>query len=236
MKMPPTNWDLFLEDVLGNRAKHYGWLRSLSYLEYIGYRKMIKSLGYEHLNKGAYRHLSDEIQHSFMLRELAQKYFEQDLQALFPLNLIQKISEEYFQQLDCEVSRRVIEMKSGRDVPTATSLPGNFNGVIETNPVGRLSPSPVLCYMLTSYVIEKRAMKVYPSYLSKATEAPVKYTMQKIIRDESEHLTYLEGKMSMVSSMTFQDLHDLIETEENLFQQYLGRMTQELDQIAKKLF
>ncbi len=207
MPASTTAWDPFLEEVLGHRTKHYGWLLSLSYLEYIGYRKMIKSLGYEHLNKGSFHHLSDEIQHSFMLRELAQKSFHQEWQSGFSLDSIHQISEEYFQNLDHEVHHKVLAVDP--------------------------QENPVLCYMLTSYVIEKRAMKVYPAYLAKSSEAPVKYTLQKIIRDESEHLTYLEGKISLVPSFSSKDLEDLLEAEEKLFQQYLAKMAMQLDQMAQ---
>ena len=67
------NWKALLDQVISVPAKHYLWLRSLSYLEYIGYRKMVKALGYDEVNRGVFRHLSDEIRHSYMLRELAEK-------------------------------------------------------------------------------------------------------------------------------------------------------------------
>lgn len=192
-----TLLESFLEEVTPSPQKNYLWLRSLSYLEYIGYRKMVKALDYQEVHKGVYHHLTDEIRHSFMLKELAEKTIGDFLKppSLEPL---QQIAEDYFQGLDSEVHRWVLQ---------------------ETG-----AENPYLCYLLASYLVEIRAMKVYPMYFSRLSEAPAKYIIQQIIRDETEHLAYLQERMKLLEEFSaFQDSH-LTDHEQKLFATFLEEM------------
>jgi len=191
-------WKSFLDDVVASEERHYLWLRSLSYLEYIGYRKMVKALGYDKVNKGVYRHLTDEIQHSFMLRELAEKSFGRQFKAEAFDREYQVIAEDYFQKVDAEIDERVRRLTAMK--------------------------SPFLCYLLTSYIIEKRAMQVYPHYFSRLGEAPFKVIVQKIIKDESEHLAYLEGKMALWPEFGDEQSAELLAFEATCFSDYLQKM------------
>ena len=190
-------WNSFLDEVTSSESKHYLWLRSLSYLEYIGYRKMVKALGYDNVNKGVYHHLTDEIQHSFMLRELAEKGFGRQKAESFS-EVYQEVAEDYFQKID------------GRIHDWVQGACGEEN--------------PLYCYLLTSFIIEKRAMSVYPHYYHRLEDAPSKMIIQKIIKDESEHLSYLEGKMSQVPGLDQTQAEGLLKFEADCFSDYLRRM------------
>lgn len=193
-------WSSFLESALSSDHRHYLWLRSLSYLEYIGYRKMVKSVPYSKVNRDIYRHLSDEIQHSFVLRELAEKNFpRKSIPDALHQELI-RIAEDYFQGIDSKIHDYVKE-KTGRE-------------------------NPFLAYMAVSYVIEKRAMRVYPTYFAKLTSSPLKGVIQKIIKEESEHLSYLEGVMEALTEGPALRDPFLFEMEERLFSRYLQAMDQ----------
>ncbi len=189
----------FLEEVTSSDPKHYLWLRSLGYLEYIGYRKMVKSLGFEEVNKGVFHHLTDEIQHSFILKELAVKRFGY----LFPddsfSESFQSIAEDYFQAVDGFILDRVLETLS--------------------------EENSLLCYTLVSLIIEKRAMKVYPQYFNRLKDPSCKYLIQKIIKDESEHLAYLEFQIPALPKIASIDIPSIGEFEEARFQQYLERFS-----------
>ncbi len=166
MSLQAISWNEFIDRLLPSEAKHHLWLRALSYLEYIGYRKMVKAVPYAKVNAGVYRHLSDEIQHSFMLREIADKQFGHKLSFEEVENLVE-MAESYFQGLDSQVDDWIQEKLGIKD--------------------------PYASYVWVSYSIEKRAMKVYPPYLAKLSQQPIKLVIQKIIKDEAEHLSYLEN-------------------------------------------
>jgi long-chain fatty aldehyde decarbonylase len=193
-----AHWGSFLDEVTSSGYKHYLWLRSLSYLEYIGYRKMVKALDYHDVHKGVFRHLTDEIRHSFMLKELAEKVFIGDVSKNLSLQEIKAIAEDYFQGIDAAVHRWVFDLTA--------------------------QENPYLCYILTSYLVEIRAMKVYPQYFSHLNEAPAKYIIQQIIKDESEHLSYLEDRLPLLPEFSsFKNSH-LAEHEARGFLEFVKDM------------
>lgn len=203
--MPQNNtWEHFLDEITENKPKHHLWLRSLSYLEYIGYRKMVKSVPYTKVNTGVYHHLSDEIQHSFILREIADKQFGLALPITQVTDLV-SIAESYFQGLDSQIDDW-IQSKLGQKDPYSS-------------------------YVWVSYSIEKRAMKVYPQYLAKIKEAPLKLVIQKIIKDEAEHLNYLEKVIREFPENISLDSSPVLEIENQCFEGFLSKMHQYFEHV-----
>src|SRR4030095_2309111 len=202
----PSSLTPFLEDIFASAGRHYHWLKSLSYLEFIGYRKMVKAVPFAEVNHGVYHHLSDEIQHSFMLRELAEKISEGSSLSPESLSSITRIAEDYFQTIDEKTDQTVRETL----------------GV----------ENPYLCYLGVSYLVEKRAMKVYPSYFAKAVSSSLKHVVQKIIKDESEHLAYLEGYINRFPAAGFLKDNRLFEVEEECFGRYLEAMKKHFDDFG----
>ena len=197
MQAEKASWDQFLEQVTQNPIQHHLWLRSLSYLEYIGYRKMVKSVPYAKMSTGVYHHLSDEIQHSFMLREIADKQFGNTLDMEKVTSLV-GIAENYFQGLDSQIDDWIASKLGNKD--------------------------PYASYVWVSYSIEKRAMKVYPQYLSKLHEASLKGAIQKIIKDEAEHLSYLEEVLDQFPEEISLKNAPVLEIEEKCFGNFLEQM------------
>lgn len=193
-----STWENYLSDILSSESKHYLWLRSLSYLEYIGYRKMVKAVPYKAVEEGVFHHLSDEIEHSFLLKEQAEKSFPTQHLSLEAIEELMDIAESYFQTLDLNI-KNWVSQKLGND-------------------------NPYFCYLLVSYTIEKRAMAVYPQYYSKLTQSPLKIVIQKIIKDESEHLRYLENVLQNFQTEMGGETFEPLEVEEKLFATYLNNM------------
>lgn len=192
-----VTWNQFLDQITQNPFQHHLWLRALSYLEYIGYRKMVKAVPYNKVNTGVYHHLSDEIQHSFMLREIADKHFGTSL-SMQKVSSLVGIAEDYFQGLDSQVDDW-IESKLGEKDSYAS-------------------------YVWVSYTIEKRAMKVYPQYLAKLTDQALKLVVQKIIKDEADHLSYLEDVIRELPDEISLKNAPVLQIEERCFEGFLERM------------
>ena len=49
------------------------WIDLLSQLEYVGCRKIVKSVGFESVSLEILRHVSEEASHAFLLKEVAEK-------------------------------------------------------------------------------------------------------------------------------------------------------------------
>ncbi len=188
----------FLEQALSSVPNHYLWLRSLSYLEYIGYRKMVKAVPYSEVNGGVFHHLSDEIQHSFMLKEVANRSLVVPKMPEAVFEKLVSIAEEYFQGID-SMAHDWVAQKMGKE-------------------------DSYSCYLWVSFMVEKRAMKVYPQYFSTLTESPIKLVIQKIIKDESEHLSYLENQMKYLPAPLTPEDSFLLTGEEDHFCGYLKKM------------
>ena len=65
-----------METITNCNSLHAKFLNTLSYLEYIGARKMLKSLPAPILNKIFLEHINEEIRHSLFLKSLAEKLTE----------------------------------------------------------------------------------------------------------------------------------------------------------------
>ncbi len=184
-------WHEILEENLSNAHRHHAWLKTLSYLEFIGYRKMVKSLNYHDVNNGVFHHLTDEIQHSFMLREIAEKNFKESPLSAAETEECIRMAEDYFQTLDRFLHEEVQK----------------FTG--KTN--------SYLAYLWVSYIIEKRAMQVYPHYYSLLKDTSLKMVLQKIVQDESHHLSYLENVIRHLNVKEKFEAREVFEEEERLF-------------------
>ena len=82
--------------------------------------------------------------------------------------------------------------------------------------------------MMVSYLIEKRAMAVYPSYAQKVEDQEIKGLLKKIIVDEKDHLDYLEDKLSLLPETEAFKKSSVWENEEDRFQQYLAKFCESL--------
>lgn len=197
MPTEKVTWNQFLDQIIQSPSQHHLWLRSLSYLEYIGYRKMVKAVPYTKISTGVYHHLSDEIQHSFMLREIADKQFGLSLPIEQVTSLV-GIAENYFQGLDSQVDDW-IKTNLGKEDAYAS-------------------------YVWVSYTIEKRAMKVYPQYLAKLNNPALKLVVQKIIKDEADHLSYLGEVIEQFPEEIGLKNTPVLDIEERCFDGFLEKM------------
>jgi len=183
MNNPNTFFSAFIEEVVGQEHTHFFWLRALSYLEYIGYRKMVKALPFDAVSTSEVHHLGDEIQHSLMLKQMARKVFGH-LNLAEPIRAkICGISEEYFQSLDSSINDYLQKLSGYYD--------------------------PYRTYAYVSYVIELRAMQTYPAYLQCLGASPIKIIVQKIIQDESDHLHHVKkliGSFEPPAGLTESDM------------------------------
>lgn len=196
--MNPSSFSEFLRQALLNSSSHSLWLHSLSYLEHIGYRKIVKAIPYEKINVEVFHHLKDEIEHSFLLKQAACELNPNPLDPKVALQ-IQQIAENYFQSLDLLTEGWIRDLLGKED--------------------------SFLCYMGVSTVIEKRAMKVYPTYYAQLKDPSLRSKIQKIIKDESGHLTSLEEKMVLIPTSHPLDFSLLFEKEEGYFDHYLQQMS-----------
>ncbi|MBC6415501.1 MAG: hypothetical protein GDA46_03825 [Bdellovibrionales bacterium] len=89
-----------LEKITSDSSLHSRFLNTLSYLEYIGNRKMLKSLPSSILNHFFLDHINEESRHSLILKRLAQKVAEKDMTFRSDEMIASERAYNYFQEVD----------------------------------------------------------------------------------------------------------------------------------------
>ncbi len=89
-----------LERIVSDKILHSRWLNTLSYLEYIGARKILKSLPARILNKTFLEHINEEARHSLFFKNLAQNTAQNTLSFKERELLAPQAGNDYFQQID----------------------------------------------------------------------------------------------------------------------------------------
>ena len=100
----------FLERVSSHKNLHGLWLNTLSFLEYMGARKITKALSQEIFNADLLSHLNEEVRHSLYFKKLAgrvssKKYGFQSHELLAGAQ-----ARVYFQNLD-EMAEKISQKK-----------------------------------------------------------------------------------------------------------------------------
>jgi len=91
-----------LEYIVSDDNLHSRFLNTLSFLEYIGTRKMLKSLPASSLNASFLEHINEESRHSLFFKKLAKKISGKDVSFLDYEMLCRIPAEKYFQKMDQE--------------------------------------------------------------------------------------------------------------------------------------
>ena len=89
-----------LEKIISCQKLHGRWLNTLSFLEYIGTRKILKSLPADILDETLLSHIAEEAFHSLFFKKLARKLTANNYSFKEEEMLTPKECESYFQQLD----------------------------------------------------------------------------------------------------------------------------------------
>ena len=89
-----------LEKVISEPKLHSRFLNTLSYLEYIGSRKMLKSLPAPILNKTFLSHINEEVRHSLFLKSLAENLAQKKLGFKQHEMIASQAGSDYFQGVD----------------------------------------------------------------------------------------------------------------------------------------
>ena len=171
-----------LEKAVSDSSLHSRFLNTLSYLEYIGSRKMMKSLPSQSLNKFFLDHIHEEIRHSLLLKGLAQKLAQKNLSFKKHEMIAGTAASHYFQEVD------------------HYSIKFAFSNTI-------------LNYLYTTYAIEQRALIFYSLYNDILQKKYFSFSVKSILKDEKEHLAYVEKKIKTMDPLWENNLDEITEFE-----------------------
>ncbi|MES0491917.1 MAG: hypothetical protein ABUK01_18120 [Leptospirales bacterium] len=194
-KFPETN--AILEAIVNNDQTHARWLNVLSYLEYIGSRKIFKTQTSEVMNETILRHASDEARHALILKQLIEKLDSNQLESYDSNNLLFGFSGfRYFQSLDAMVKNEI-----AKDARPKTQ-------------------TAYLCYVYVSLIIEIRANWLYELYAKvlKKLNSPV--SVSSIINDEVRHLADTLKEIENIDDKQVNRIEHFVQQESEYFNRF----------------
>lgn len=172
-----------LERIVDDDELHVRWLNTLSYLEYVGARKIIKSQNEDDIDDRVLLHMAEEIHHALFLRKIIRKHFvTRTLNFSHHCMLAKSAAKAYFKNVDRECFTH--------------------------------AKNPHHAYLLTSYIIETRALKLYSVY-QKLLKQRAMFSIASLLSQEERHLD--EIKSLLLADSEFLAVHDRILVEEEKF-------------------
>ena len=186
-----------LERIVADPSIHARFLNTLSRLEYVGARKLMKSQDSGDLSKDTLQHLVEETRHAWMLKKLACR-LDSSVAAGFSaeLTVAGDEGEAYFQALDAEVTKTVT-------LSDASEL-----------------SLRKLHYLYTSWLVELRAVAFYSAYEPLLSKAQVPNVLSGILGDETHHLEAMQKSIEAADPLFKNNIAHLIETEATIFQRF----------------
>lgn len=154
-----TQFEEFAKNLSNLPDLHARFVNTLSLLEYMGTRKILKSQQEESVSQELLTHIAEEIRHAQMLKKVALKMSQGKLNSYRDEHLMCGAeARRYFQAIDHGAAARLEQLGSW------------------TN------------YLVTTLLIEERANLIYPIYDSILAQVGFPGVMRGIVKEEDRHL------------------------------------------------
>lgn len=188
--------------VVSDTDLHARWLNTLSYLEYIGFRKIIKSQDASHMNQQMLQHANEEGRHALLLKNICLKVGGPRYDTYHPAKLLKGPEAElYFQSVDAEAEALLSPIASGKELSRLT-------------------------YLAVTWLIEVRALEVYGIYTEALRARGMSSPLASLLKEEERHLEEVEEKIAdLIPERVRTDLEAM---EFARYQEYLRALAMEL--------
>ncbi|MDH5656189.1 MAG: hypothetical protein OEZ34_09790 [Spirochaetia bacterium] len=154
------NMETILEKIIEKPDLHVRWLNTLSFLEHVGSRKILKTQSSDYTDPNTLRHAAEEARHAYFFKKVIDK-IQPELPDYSRDNLLCGFSaNRYFQSLDAMVHKK---MKNQKDAAR-------------------------LCYLYVTTLVEERAGWLYPIYQKALEKMNSPVNISGIIQEEERHL------------------------------------------------
>lgn len=183
---------------LGDRVDlHARLINTLSLLEYIGARKIMKSQMDYSMNLELLSHITEEIRHAQILKVLALRLSDQALDTYSDSHLLAGLDgKRYIQKVDHAVEAALSDV-----LPTQKE---------------------VGYYLVTTLLIEERAAEVYPVYDRFLEQFNLVGKLSSIVRDEDKHLQAVTQRIQKLLPQAKSRMTHLREIESHAFDDFMN--------------
>jgi hypothetical protein len=186
-----------LQMIVQDKATEVRWLNTLSFLEYIGSRKIAKTACLTHPTFEVMEHYADEARHAFAFKHLSSLLSIKETTE----TLCQEDGLAYFQNLDQQLTRWITDLTGQEDTYQN--------------------------YLMVTTMVEKRAMQLYPLYKSLTPHPEVKEELHKIILEEANHRVAIEDSaLRILKKHGVDNFDEGVAIETRLFNQFIEAVGQ----------
>ncbi len=194
-----------VHQVIRDDSLHARWLNTFSYLEYIGFRKIVKSQWVSDVTLNVLTHACEEGRHALRLKKMAirlggsgfDSYSEERL-------LCGEQAEHYFQTLDSLCEQEISKTSTDPQV------------------IARLT------YLYVTLLVERRALKVYGDYKHALESCEYPLDLQFLIAEELTHLERVQIDLKKLDPEVEARISRLTELEKHLFEDFQLALSREL--------
>lgn len=215
--MPPQTWPLYnrtmttfdnhcpdlaqlLPHIIADDALHARWLNSLSMMESVGARKIAAYVHPIEVDLITLQHAFEEARHAYFLKKQIGKLKQTSPNYEPNYTLAPRASYRYLHKLDMSCARYLSNAgQTGRDLKHG-------------------------CYLLVTYLIEVRAMKLYGTYQAALDAAASRVHVKSIISEEEGHLTNMMAQLTAFNPEWQNMSDDLHAMEQHLYQNWLAQI------------
>ncbi len=195
-----TNWKEILGRLVQRPRMHAKFLNTISLMEYMGARKIMKSQLEKDINREVLSHMTEEIRHAQIFKKMALKLSEGLLATYDDRHLLAgPAGRSYIQSVDQSISAAL------------------------------LGENPYLNYLLSTLLIEERANTVYPFYAELMEPLGFSSNLKAILREEENHLDQIQAELENNRKLSSQKLDALRMIEQKAFDFLMYSVDQELN-------
>jgi len=151
-----------LQRIAAEPEREARWLNTVSLLEFIGARKISRTVADRHPTLEVLQHLADETRHALAFKRLACEVAGEEVKGY----LCPEAAGTYFQTLDRALAAWAAKAVGAQDVQ--------------------------LSYLLTTTLIEQRAMQIYPLYKAATRNPVVRAELGRVVVEEQGHRRSIE--------------------------------------------
>ena len=197
--------DLIVSKIIRQPGLHSRWLNTLSFLEYIGFRKIVKSQLACQLDFETLGHAVEEGRHALRLKKLAVRVGGSQVETYSEEAMLCGASaENYFQSLD----RTCFNLLTGPDASENQTR---------------------LTYLYVTWLVEMRALQVYELYQRQLFAQGQALSLEGLLAEEKEHLAAVESELRASDPNFDGRARELKILEEALFQGFIRVLSLELN-------
>ncbi len=193
--------------IVADPQLHARWLNTFSFLEYVGFRKIVKSQKAESLSAEVLGHALEEGLHAMSLKKLAIKIGGKAFDSYAPeAMLCGEAAEDYFQTLD----HACHEALSDQSEETRTAL----------------------VYLYVTWLIEIRALDVYTEYRKALASIGYAQALDGLLAEEEQHLSRVAGALQKRDADFATRSKAFSALEAGLYEKILGAFEAEVSSAA----